>query len=600
MTYNTISKMFLNTVNQYANEHILYYKHKNDWIGLTGKDIEVTVSDISFALKSFGIESGDRVAILSNNSPRWAMTDYGIICTGSATVSIYPTLIDQQIEYILQDSGSKLIFVENNEQLEKVNNIWNNCTDLKTVIVMDDSDNSDNQNIINFKALLDKGTEYTKTCSKTFKELVEASNPDDLLTLIYTSGTTGSPKGVMLSHKNLVSNMLDILTKVRITSEDILLSFLPLSHVFERMTGHFTAFSKGAKIYYAESIDTVPQNMSEVKPTLMISVPRLYDKMYAKVLDGIKSASSIKQKLFWWAIGIGTKFSTFRLAKTPIPYLLNKKFGLANKLVFSKIKEKVGGRLRFFVSGGAPLSKEVAEFFSAANITILEGYGLTETSPILTANTEEEIRFGTVGKAMPSVEIKIADDGEILAKGPNIMLGYYKNPEATKEVIDDDGWFQTGDIGEFDEEGFLKITDRKKNILVTSGGKNVAPAPIENSILNSIYIDQIVVIGDKRNFISALVVPAFENILKYLKSIDISLTDNNAIIDHPEVKNLIESEIENGMFAFSNYEKVKAFELIAEPFTIESGELTPTLKVIRKSVESNYAEVIDNIYKDKE
>ncbi len=596
MKYNTISKMFLNTVEQFAHNHILYYKCKNEWIGLTGKDIEVTVNDISFALKSIGIDAGNKIAILSNNSPRWAMTDYGIICSGAATVSVYPTLIDKQVEYILKDSGSKVAFVEDKEQFDKVNNVWSNCPDLDLVVVMDDSDQSDDKRVINFKEMLDKGTEYAKTYGKTLKELVEDANPEDLLTLIYTSGTTGTPKGVMLTHQNLVSNMLDILDKISITSKDTLLSFLPLSHVFERMSGHFTAFSKGAKIYYAESIETVPQNMTEVKPTLMISVPRLYDKMYAKVLDGIKSAPSIKQKLFWWALGVGTKVSTLKLAKNSIPFMLNKKFGLANKLVFSKIKEKVGGRLRFFVSGGAPLSKEVAEFFSAANITILEGYGLTETSPILTANTEEEIRFGTVGKAMSSVDIKIADDGEILAKGPNIMKGYYKSPEATKEVIDKDGWFHTGDIGEFDEEGFLKITDRKKNILITSGGKNVAPAPIENSILNSVYIDQIIIIGDKRKFLSALVVPAFESVVKYLESKDISLTDNNAIIEHSAARELINSEIEKGMQNFSDYEKVKHFELLSEPFTIESGELTPTLKVVRKVVESNHDELIENIY----
>ncbi|MFQ6610298.1 MAG: AMP-dependent synthetase/ligase, partial [Fidelibacterota bacterium] len=354
----------------------------------------------------------------------------------------------------------------------------------------------------------------------------------------------------------------------------------------------FTAFSKGSTVYYSESIETLPQNMIDVKPTVMLSVPRLYEKMYAKVLDNIRTESNAKQKIFWWSISTGREILEYKLnGKTP-PFMLRKKYGIAKKLVFDKIKDKIGGRLRYFVSGGAPLSQEIAEFFAAANVMILEGYGLTETSPVLTANTPTELRFGTVGKPLNNVEVKIAQDGEIIVRGPNIMMGYYKNDTETKEVLDDDGWFSTGDIGFLDDDGYLKITDRKKNLLVTSGGKNVAP------LVNSIYIDQAVVIGDKRNFISALIVPNFEYVSKYLTGNGISLSDPEAIIEHPDAISLFDREVQKSMESFSNYERVKKFSLISSPFTIEKGEITPSLKVVRKVVISNYSNLIESMYSE--
>ena len=598
MSYTTISQMFDYATTQNLTKVLYYYKKGENWVGLTGLDIRNTVMDLAFGLRAIGVESGQNVAILSNNSPRWAMSDYGVICSGAATVSIYPTLIPSQIEYILNDSESTLIFLENQEQYEKIKSIWSNCPKLKNIIILDDSDTADAENVYTFNSFLEKGSAFSTSSDLTFDSLVNTAKPSDLLTLIYTSGTTGNPKGVMLSHENLISNMEGIGKLINFERDDVFLSFLPLSHVFERMGGHFTAFSRACTVYYAEGIEQVPANLQEAKPTVVLSVPRLYEKMHARIIEGLKSAPAARQKIFWWAIDVGRNYSMLSIVGKKIPFLLGIKHKIADKLVYSKVRERMGGRLKFFVSGGAPLSQEIGEFFAAAGITILEGYGLTETSPVLSSNSPEALRYGSVGKPLFNVEIKIADDGEIIAKGPSIMKGYYNNDEATKESIDEDGWFYTGDIGEFDGDGFLKITDRKKNILVTSGGKNVAPAPMENVMVASPYIEQVVVIGDKRNFISALIVPAFEAVESYLAEHDKEVTSHAAIIEHSDVIALIGREVNNAMESFSKYERVKKFALLPRLLTLEKGELTPTLKVVRRIVLSNFDEYVENLYSD--
>ena len=596
MSFSTIPEMFLNTTNKFSDKYLYYYKKNDQWIGLKGKDIKNVVKEVSSALHSLGINKQDKVAIMSNNSPRWAMSDYGILCSGAVTVTIYPTLIQSQVDYIINDSNSKLIFVENKEQLDKAIKSKENCSSLKHIIVMNDTYNGNDENIMNYLDFLELGNEYLNKENINFDDLAKTSNPDDLLTLIYTSGTTGTPKGVMLTHDNLCSNILATVKGVEFTDDDTLLSFLPLSHVFERMGGHFSSFSQGCTTYYSEGIEKVADNMGEVKPTLMLSVPRLYEKMYAGVMEKVKAGSPLKQKIFRWALSVGRQVSEYNLMKKTIPALLSFKHKIATKLAFAKIHDRVGGRLRFFISGGAPLAQDIAEFFSSAGIQIMEGYGLTETSPVLTTNLPDQFRFGTVGKPIDGVNIKIANDGEILAKGPNIMKGYFNDEESTKEVLTEDGWFSTGDIGEIDQDGFLKITDRKKNILVTSGGKNVAPAPLENSLATSSYIDQVVVIGHSKNFISALIVPSFENIKTYLKTINKSVSDNEAMIEHSDVLSLIDSEVSNAMNDFSNYEKVKVFKLLSIPFTIEKGELTPKMSIVRKVVTKNNHDLIESIY----
>jgi len=594
MESKTISQMFYNTVSKYADKDLYYHKVDGDWVGIKGSEIKDTVEKIIKALRFSENLSSDNVGIISTNSPYWAMCDYGVICSGCTTVTIYPTLIAPQIEYILKDSNTKVLFAEDLEQLDKILSIWDNCPELNKVVVLDNSYSGEDDKIVNLDSFLSVGEKSEGDGSS----LMADSNPDDLLTLIYTSGTTGNPKGVMLTHDNLISNIKGIYHELKFDDNDRFLSFLPLSHVFERMGGHFTTFSMGCSVYYAESIDTVADNLGEVSPTVVLSVPRLYEKMYSRIVEGLKTAPSIRRKLFYWAIGVGKDVLLYNSKNKSIPTGLKIKHSIANKLVYSKVQARVGGALRFFISGGAPLSQEIAEFFASVNITILEGYGLTETSPVLTSNTPEFLKYGTVGKTLFNVEVKIAEDGEILAKGPNVMKGYYNKEQATNEAIDSEGWFHTGDIGKFDDEGYLKITDRKKSILVTSAGKNVAPAPLENALATSVYIEQVMVVGDKRNFISAVIVPSIDSISAYLESKGKSVSSPQAMIDHTLVVELIDDEVARLMENFSNYERVKKVALLAEPLSIEKGELTPKLSIVRKVVLENYNEEIDNLYKE--
>ena len=595
--YKTIPEMFYSVVNSNLEKNIFNYKEQDKWNEITGEKIKHYIESISGGLRSFNIINNDKVAIMSATSYKWALCDYGILCNGSTTVTIYPTLIENQVEFILNNSESKLVFVENEDQYKKIQNIKKKCPHLEKVILLDDSNNSDHDNVLNYSEFLGIGNRFVNDNSLNVEDLTSTINENDLVTLIYTSGTTGTPKGVMLSHKNLISNIKAVQQMQADIKNEKFLSFLPLSHVLERMAGHFYAMSIESKIYYAENMETVGANMNEISPTVVICVPRFFEKMHSKIIEGLSSAPKLKIKLFNWALKTGKDYINIKHAKQKPSLKLKMSHILAEKLIYSKVRAKLGGKIKFFISGGAPLSSEIAEFFAGIGITILEGYGLTETSPVLTSNTPEDIRFGTVGKKLYNVDIKIANDGEILAKGPNIMLGYYKNESATSESIDNDGWFCTGDIGEIDNDGFIKITDRKKSLIVTSAGKNVAPAPIENSIKTSDYVDQVIVIGDKRNFISALIVPHYENVNTYLNSINKDDLSYEAMIDHPKVIELFSKEIEDRMKEFSRFETIKKFKLLSRPFEIEKGELTPKLSIVRKKVLMNFNYEIESIYK---
>jgi len=593
--YSTIPAMFKEVVLSNPDKKLFNYKKNNEWLSLTGQDIYDTVESIASALRYYNLAKNDKVAILSTTSYKWALCDYGILCNGSVTVTVYPTLIDKQISYILNNSETQLIFVENQDQLSKINNVRSECLNLKKIILMDNSALENSQEI-NLNDFIKIGSKNKSSDNFDFNEIIDSVNPDDLLTLIYTSGTTGTPKGVMLSHNNLISNIKAVKKVQTDINNEVFLSFLPLSHVLERMAGHFFAFSVDGKIFYAENMETVGENMIEVSPTVVIAVPRFFEKIYAKIMNGLQTASPTKVKLFNWALKVGKDYTNIVHANQNPSILLNLKYKLADKVIYSKVRAKLGGKIKFFISGGAPLSSDIAEFFAGIGVIILEGYGLTETSPVLTSNTPDKIRFGYVGTSLYNVDIKIADDGEILAKGPNIMLGYYKNDEATKEVIDNEGWFSTGDIGEIDKDGFLKITDRKKSLLVTSAGKNIAPAPLENAIKSSDFVDQVLVIGDKRNFISALIVPDYSAVNKYLNDNGKDDLSNDAIIDHPEVVNLFQKEIDNSMKDFAHFETIKKFKLCSRPFSIEKGEMTPKMSIVRKQVLENFNDLIDSIY----
>ena len=593
MDFKSLPDMLRTNANRYKDKAAMLIKRGDTWHEITYAGFGDKVRLVAQGLASLGISKGDKVALLSENRPEWGMSDFGIQSTGALVVPIYPTLISKQIEYMLQNSGAKLLIVSNTEQADKVIPLAENLTDLTKVVVMDDNKSS-NEKAITFDELLEKGKIYGASNENWYHESIDNIDIMDIMTIIYTSGTTGEPKGVLLTHNNLLSNIEGVLEVISANENDKFLSFLPLSHVFERMGGHFLPYAIGATVAFAESIEKVADNMGEVHPTVMTSVPRLYEKMHTKINVAVEAGSPIKRKLFRWAFRVGSEHQeATKSGKVGIG--LKIRYAVAAKLVFSKIETRLGGKLRFFISGGAPLAQEIGKFFSYAGITIIEGYGLTETSPVICAGRMGSIVFGTVGPPLNNVELKFAEDGEILSRGPHIMVGYHNNEEATKEVIDEQGWFYTGDIGELDEGGRLRITDRKKNILVTAGGKNVAPAPIEILLIMSPLIEQVMLIGDRRKFISALIVPDFINLSNAIGAENIS---NKDLVEDPAVYKLMEEEIERFLVDVSNYEKVKKFIMLPRLLTIEDGEITPSLKIKRKVVIEKFAGLIDALYEE--
>lgn len=599
--FSTIPEMFdqLTRINSESDErYVIKHKVKGQYVGITYKELRDETERFAYGLHHLGVKKGDKVAILSENRPEWVFSDFAILALGAIDVPLYPSLTADSIQFILNNSESVGIIVSTKLQLTKVLKIRQNLKYLKFIIAYNEDDKpAGADHLYYFTEIQKMGESIREQNPSFFSNSLGVSHENDLCTIIYTSGTTGEPKGVMLTHKNLISNINDALNFFPITEEDIFLSFLPLCHIFERMTGYYTAFGCGAQIYYAQSIETVATDLIDAKPTLMTAVPRLFERIYSKVMKNVDSQSEKKQKIFHWAISVGIKYNEAKKIGT-VPLSLTAKHKMADVLVFKKIREKTGGRLKFFVSGGAALPRELGEFFAAVGITILEGYGLTEASPVIAANPYGDHKFGTVGKVFPSVQVKIAHDGEILAKGPNVMQGYYKNKKETDDVIKD-GWLHTGDIGVFDGDGYLMITDRKKHLFKTSTGKYVAPTPIENLFLASKYIDQFVLIGDRRMFLSALIVPDFEALREYADARGIDYKDNDDLVEKQEVYELVEKEMVKIQKSLANYERVRKFALLEKPFTIESGEMTPSLKVKRKVIEERYKDLIEIMYTGK-
>ncbi len=595
MKYKNLAEMFFSKREEFPDKIAYSFKEDGNWKELTFKEVVDKAEKISAGLASLGIEAGDKVAIISGNRYEWALIDYATEALGAMLAPIYPSLLPEQALYIMDDSEAKVLFAENEIQEEKIDEIRAKAQTVKNYFVIDR-----NVKVLESWRTLDKliemGTEFLAKQPTYVTDTIKTVETDLPATLIYTSGTTGEPKGAILTHRNFLFDVEDSLSVIDIYSEDVFLSFLPLSHVLERMAGHYLSCYRGCTVIYAESVDTVAENMSEVKPTIMVSVPRLYEKIYGRVLESVEAGSPAKRKIFYWALNIGKTYVNKIMKKQPIGRGLEFKRKIAYKLVFGKLYEKVGGRLRFFISGGAPLSAEIAEFFGAAGMRILEGYGLTETSPVISVNLYDNFKFGTVGPVLPNVEVKIAEDGEILTRGDHVMKGYFKKEAETNEVIDSDGWFHTGDIGHIDEDGMLKITDRKKNIIVTAGGKNIAPQPIENKFTTSKFIDQAVMIGDKRKFCSAVVVPSVEGCVSWAEEKGLKYTTYEELIALPETYELIQNEINALSGNLARYETIKKFIFAKEPFSIDSGELTPSLKVKRNVVEKNYKSEIDAMY----
>jgi long-chain acyl-CoA synthetase len=572
---------------------LLISKVAGVWKPVPASDFDFTVRSLSLGLNALGIQPGDRVAILSENRPEWAMADFAILCAGALSVPIYPTLPANQVAPLLIDCGARAIFCSSLEQLGKILTIKSQCPKLEHVILVEGKPPGE-AGYTTFHAVVDKGRPTLEMSPSVFEQRAGRVKPDDGATIIYTSGTTGEPKGAILTHGNFVSNVVCGCEVIPLTGEGIALSFLPLSHVFERMLDYSYFYTK-TSIAYAESIDKLSANFVEVKPLCFGAVPRVYEKVHARIMASVDAGPGWKKKLFAWAVEIGKQRVPYMERGEKLPSGLARKAKIADALVFKKIRARLGGHFVFAVSGGAPLSRSLAEFFIGAGVQIYEGYGLTETSPVICVNGPGRWRLGTVGRAIRNVQVSIAEDGEILSKGPHIMKGYFNKPEATAEAIDKDGWFHTGDIGKLDKDGFLAITDRKKDLIVLASGKKAAPQPIENELKKSPFISLPVVIGDRQKFLAALIVPDFDKLKEWVAAQHLQV-EWLRLDANPDVRRLYQREIDTYNADKAHHEQIRAFAILPADLTIEDGSITPTLKVKRRILETRYHALIESMY----
>jgi long-chain acyl-CoA synthetase len=577
---------------------IMKYKSGDRWVDVTVPEFRDTVRWLATALHEMGVKPGDRVGILSENRPEWTIGDFAVLTASAVSVPVYPTLLGWQIEYILNDASMVTLICSNQEQLDKVLEIRSHVPSLNTIIVCDPPATLP-EGVLAFKDVVERGRKFEEQNGREwFDQSRKSRTPDDLATLVYTSGTTGNPKGAMLTHGNITSNTVTVREFVPFQPGDVALSILPLSHILERMVD-FLYYYKGGCVAYAENINKVADNLAEVRPHFFGAVPRLFERMRARVLDNVAAAPPARQKIFYWALKVAEERLPYIVDRKPLPLGLKLKSAVADKLVFGKIIARLGGRVKYVVSGGAPLSADLAAFFIGAGVEILEGYGLTETSPVIAVNRPDKRRIGTVGPIIPGVEVRIAEDGEILARGPNIMKGYWNNPDATAAAIDAEGWFHTGDIGEIDKDGFLKITDRKKDIIINAYGKNIAPQPIEALLKSSPYVGTPVLIGDRRKYLSALIVPNFEKLEREAATLGVSAASHEALVNDDRIKALIQGELDRFNKNLDRQEKIRRFALLPRDFTIDDDEITPSLKVKRKNIDKKYKNVIDQMYVDE-
>ncbi|MEO7985189.1 MAG: long-chain fatty acid--CoA ligase [Gemmatimonadales bacterium] len=568
-------------------------KREGRWTDLSYRELADRVQDLSVGLIELGVAPGDRVALLSENRPEWAITDFACLAARCTDVPIYPTLPPKQAEYVLRDSSAVAVLVSTAAQVEKVLAARERLPALRHVIAFNAA--AVRPGVLSVDAVMAIGRS-ARGRHPDWREQALGAHADDLATLIYTSGTTGDPKGVMLTHGNISSNVTAAVGLFDFAPTDECLSFLPLSHIFERMFGHYAMFHAGVIINYAESFDTVPADMVARRPTIVAAVPRLYEKIYGRVLDGVRASSASRRRIFEWARRVGARWADLVIARKRVPVALAVKHALADHLVFAKLRARTGGRIRLFISGGAPLTPEIARFFYAAGMPVVEGYGLTETSPVIAVNTPAHLKLGTVGRPMPGVDVRIAPDGEILTRGPHVMRGYFNKPGATAEAIDPEGWFHTGDIGALDADGFLTITDRKKDLIVTAGGKNIAPQPIENLARTNKFVANAVMLGDRRPFPIMLVVPNIESLKAWAAHQRIAENDPVRLLALPEVRKKLEREVRKSLRDLAQYEMPKKLLLLSSEFSMETGELTPKLSVRRRVVEERHREAIESLY----
>jgi long-chain acyl-CoA synthetase len=572
--------------------------HEGAITGDSTRDWFDRMRDLSLGFGSLGVGAGDRVVIMSESRPEWLLADFAILTRGAVTVPVYSTLTAQQARYIVQDAGARVAIVSTREQLEKLQSVRHQLPSLEAIVAFDAPETT-SASVMRLDEVIARGHARMMGewgIAREFRDRAREIRPEQLATIIYTSGTTGEPKGVMLSHRNLISNLVAGHSVNPVDHEDVSLSFLPLSHSFERLVSYIY-LAHGVTIVFAESIDSVGRDLAVVRPTVMTGVPRVYEKFMARILDRGNALPQPRRTLFHWGVKVAAAKARAELAGRKTGAVLGLEVRLADRLVFSKIRDSVGGRLRCLVSGSAPLPTNVAEFFYGIGLPITEGYGLTETSPILTANSMNALRLGTVGPAIPGVEIRIAGDGEILARGPNVMMGYYNKPEETADVLRD-GWFHTGDVGTIDGDGYLRITDRKKDLLVTSGGKKVAPQPIEAVLKQSPLVAEAILLGDRRRFVSVLIVPDFAALERRLKDLGRPPAERDVLVAREDVRALYDEIVQALNHELSQFERIKKVVILPREFTIESGELTPTMKVKRKAVEENWRKEIDQIYRE--
>ena len=598
MATDTLARMFWDRVERSGDRPAQQFKQGADWKTITWREVGDVVREVALGLIALGREKGEMVALLSTSRAEWVQADFAIFSAGCVTVPVYPTYPPDLISYVVNDSGAKTIIVEDSAQLAKVLQARDKMPALQQIVVIAGYDAPQPPKMVmTWESLRRLGRESDAAHKSTLADRVASTRPTDLATIVYTSGTTGPPKGVMQTHGNHVAAVTASKQATPVQEGWVHLLFLPLAHSFARLES-FLGVTHGLTTAFAENLDKVGENLKETRPHFICSVPRVFEKVYGKILAGVEAGSPAKKKIFSWAVSVGRDVSRHQQRGQPVPATLELKRKVAHKLVFSKLHAALGGRLQWAVSGGAPLARDIAEFFHAAGILLLEGYGLTETCPALTFNRPDRFKFGSVGQTLPGVQLRIAEDGEILARGPNIAtLGYYKQPEATREVFDPDGWFHTGDIGTVDQDGFLVITDRKKDLIVTAGGMNIAPQNIENLLKADPFISQVMVYGDRRPYPVALITINPEELSKFAREQGILTSEAAAIVKHPKVAERVGRTVEEKNTQLQSYAKIKRFTVLPTDFSLDGGELTPTLKVKRKVVSQKYKDAIEELYR---
>ena len=584
-------QLLLQNLNRRPMKQALFVKRQGLYAPVTYQEWFENVKWFALGLSQLAIGENDFVALISGNRPEWVYADMGIMSIGAVNVPVYSTLTAPEIAYILKDAAAKIVIVENQDHLDKVLAIASTCPALVHIVTIDRHLKNADPMCMSMDDVQTLGKQSTSTAHDDYLSHLDRISADHLASVVYTSGTTGEPKGVMLTHGNFLADVRDILLALPVQESDVALSFLPLAHVFERTTGYYSVIAAGGSIYYAESMDTIAANMLEVRPTVVVSVPRLYEKMQIRIKD---SVTGFKKQLFLWATRVA-QWKGHENRGRSVGWGLQIQYWIADRLVLRKVRERTGGRLRFFVSGGAPLSKDVARFFENLGLLIIEGYGLTETSPVVACNRLDQYKLGTVGKVLPGQEVRLGEDGELQVKGPIVMRGYLNLPEKTAEVLDEDGWFHTGDIAEIDTDGFISIVDRKKDLIVLSNGKKAAPQMVEMRLKSDPMIAQAIVCGEGRNYLTALLVPDFTRIRR-VKKMPSHFTDVD-IARHPKILGMVQKIVEKKMRGLASFEQIKKFELLTHEFTIESGELTPSLKPRRKVINANYSELINQLYR---